>query len=93
MRAISVYGRAHMANTLILARLWHVLRITALPVAFFNKSSLIIYKFVTHAIFPQIRKLIIYQPRSEGGLSVINILSHQQVLQKRYIVSLLHNSA
>lgn len=92
MRVIPVYGRAHMANTLILARLWHVIRTTTLPAAFFNKASSIIYKFLTHAIFPQIRKSIIYQPRSEGDLSVINILSHQQVLKNRYIVPLLHNN-
>lgn len=91
-RQISVYGRAHMANSLFLARFWHVLRITALPAYFFRKISSIIYQFVTHKIFPVLKKSVMYYDKLEGGLSVIDISSQQNVLQMRYAKALLQDN-
>jgi hypothetical protein len=88
-RAISVYGRAHMANTLFLSRFWHLLRVTVLPAFFFSKVSSIVYQFVTHQIFPKVKKSTIYHSKLEGGLSIIDISAQQKVLQQRYITALL----
>jgi hypothetical protein len=82
-----------MANTLFLSRLWHFLRITALPAYFFKKATSIVYRFVSKGIFPKIKTSNLYHPKSAGGLSVIDISAKQKVLQQRYISALLSDHA
>ncbi|KAG0864261.1 hypothetical protein G6F16_011161 [Rhizopus arrhizus] len=88
-RQLSVYGRAHLANTLILSKLWHFLRITSLPKSFYNKVSSIVYQFVTHNLFPRIARTTLEQPKNKGGVSLLNVEVQQKVFQFRYINPLL----
>lgn len=92
-RAISVYGRAHMVNTLFLSRFWHFLRVTVLPAFFFQKASSLVYQFICHQIFPKFKKTNIYHSKLLGGLSVIDISAQQLVLQQRYISALLYDNS
>lgn len=92
-RAISVYGRAHMVNSLFLSRFWHVLRVVPLPNYFLQKISSIAYQFITHKIFPPLKKSVIYHPKSVGGLSVIDPHAQQKVLQQRYAKALISNNS
>jgi hypothetical protein len=88
-RSISVYGRTRMVNSLFLARLWHFLRITPLPSTFIKKVTSMVYQFICHKIFPPMKKSIIFSPRAQGGLSVLDITVQQHVLQQRYVQALL----
>ncbi|KAG1577598.1 hypothetical protein G6F48_012568 [Rhizopus delemar] len=88
-RQLSVYGRAHIANTLILSKLWHFLRITSLPKSFYNKVSSIAYQFVAHNLFPRIARTTLEQPKNKGGVSLLNVEVQQKVFQFRYINPLL----
>ncbi|KAL9536427.1 hypothetical protein PS6_011909, partial [Mucor atramentarius] len=82
-RNISVYGRAKMANMIFLARFWHLLRVTTLPLAFVKKISSMVYQFVCYKIFPPLKKSIIYLPKHVGGLGVNDIIPQQHILQQR----------
>ena len=88
-RNISVYGRAKMVNSLFLARFWHMLRITTLPLAFVRKISSMVYQFICHKIFPPVRKSIMYMPKEAGGLAVLDITVQQHILQQRYVRAIL----
>ena len=88
-RNISVYGRARMVNSLFLARFWHFLRNTTLPLSFIKKISSMVYQFVCYKIFPPMKKAVIYSPKELGGLSVIDITVQQHILQQRYVRALL----
>ncbi|KAG1623483.1 hypothetical protein G6F45_010931 [Rhizopus arrhizus] len=90
-RQLFVYGRAHIANTLILSKLWHFLRITSLPKSFYNKVSSIVYQFVTHNLFPRIARTTLEQPKNKGGVSLLNVEVQKKVFQFRYINPLLLN--
>ena len=63
-RQISIYGRAHIANVLILSKLWHVLRTTTLPARILDQIESMSYQFVTHGFFPKIAKRVLYLPKS-----------------------------
>ena len=88
-RSVSVYGRARMVNSLFLARFWHFLRITVLPVSFVEKLSSLVYQFVCYKIFPPMKKAVIYSPLDQGGLAVLDITVQQHILQQRYVRALL----
>lgn len=88
-RSISVYGRAKMTNMLFLARFWHLLRVTTLPLAFVKKISSMVYQFVSYKIFPPLKKSVMYLPKQVGGLGVSDITVQQHVLQQRYVRALL----
>ncbi|ORE22962.1 hypothetical protein BCV71DRAFT_167443, partial [Rhizopus microsporus] len=53
-RSLSVRGRATALNTLILSRLWHVLRVTAVLTRFFTQTKSVMPSFLCHRIFPKI---------------------------------------
>lgn len=88
-RKISVYGRANVANVMILSKLWHVLRLTPLPKSAINKLSSIIYQYIVDDKKLQVKKDVFYLHKEEGGLSLINVSAQQNTLQMRYIKSLL----
>jgi len=90
IRKISLYGRANVANTIILSKLWHVLRLTPLPKATINKLSSIIFQYIVDEKRLHIKKDVFYLPKNEGGLGLLHVGVQQQTLQMRYITALLH---
>ncbi|KAI7851462.1 hypothetical protein BDC45DRAFT_445333 [Circinella umbellata] len=53
-RQLSFRGRATIMNSLILSKLWHILRLTGAPQGtFWNKLRSIIYQLMTHRTFPK----------------------------------------
>lgn len=93
VRRISVYGRAKVANTMILSKLWHILRLTPIPKAAMTKINSIIYQYIVDERKLQIKKDVYYLPREERSLRLFDIGTKQQSLQQmRYIRALLtHN--
>lgn len=88
-RKISVYGRATVANTMILSKLWHVLRLTNLPKVVTSRLNSIIYQYIVDDRRIQVKKDVFYLPKNEGGLGLLNISVQQKMLQLRYINALL----
>lgn len=90
-RQVSMYGKANIANTtMILSKLWHVIRIISLLLDALQKLKSIIYQFVMSGLFSPLKGKSFFLPRSqEGGLGLIDIGSLQHALQFRYLRVLL----
>lgn len=89
IRQVSLYGKANISNTIILSKLWYVIRAVPLPKDTLKKLNSIIYQFVTSSLFPIMKGNSFFLPKKQGGLGLINIGSQQQALQFRYIRVLL----
>jgi hypothetical protein len=88
-RSLSVRGRATIINSLILSKLWHVLRLTSVPRAFLEKVKSVVSAFLTRRMFPRISLATLCLPRSLGGLGVLDPITQQNALQLRWILPLL----
>ncbi|KAG1157103.1 hypothetical protein G6F36_014271 [Rhizopus arrhizus] len=54
-RRLSVQGRGLIANTLILSRVWHSLRVLTVPAYFLDKIRSIVDQFITSKSFPKLQ--------------------------------------
>ncbi|KAG1034038.1 hypothetical protein G6F43_013468 [Rhizopus delemar] len=88
-RSLSVRGRATIVNSLILSKLWHVLRVTSVPRAFLEKVKSAVGAFLTRRMFPRISMATLCLPRTLGGLGVLDPVTQQSALQLRWILPLL----
>ncbi|OBZ81852.1 Transposon TX1 uncharacterized protein [Choanephora cucurbitarum] len=71
-RNLSLRGRAVVMNSVILSKLWHVLRVIALPQSFFRRVCSIIGRFINHGIKPIFRYDLLCHRLSEGGLGILD---------------------
>ncbi|KAG1391439.1 hypothetical protein G6F60_012567 [Rhizopus arrhizus] len=91
-RSLSVRGRVTILNTLILSKLWHVLRLVSAPLAFFDKLKSIMSSFLTYRMFPKISLSTMCAQRSKGGLGVLDPNIQQGALQLRWLMPLMAGS-
>ncbi|KAI9473795.1 MAG: hypothetical protein EXX96DRAFT_652544, partial [Benjaminiella poitrasii] len=91
-RSLSIRGRAIILNSLILSRLWHILRVVRFLVAFIDRIKSAMYKFLGFRAFPFVSLQTLYQVHRFGGLSVLNPLVQQYSLQLRWLNPLLESS-
>jgi hypothetical protein len=91
-RQVSLYGKANIANTIILSKLWHVIRVVPLPKDVLKKLKSLIYQFVMSGLFPPLKGNSFFLPRDQGGLGLIDIGAQQNALQFRYIKVLLEGN-
>lgn len=80
-RSLSVRGRATVLNSLLLSKLWHVLRVTFVPDKFFKKLRSVMSAFLIHRIFPKISMSTMFLSRILGGLGVLELCVQQCALQ------------
>ncbi|KAK4512322.1 uncharacterized protein ATC70_003020 [Mucor velutinosus] len=89
-RQVSLYSRENIANTMILSKLWHAIRIVPLPKDVVKKITSVIYQYVISGMYPPLKGNSFFLPRIQGGLGLIDIRAQQQhVLQFRYLKALL----
>jgi hypothetical protein len=88
-RQLSMYGRAHVANVMILSKLWHILRILPVTKGFLQDVNSLIYQFIVSGIFPKLKGSLFFLPKEKGGLGLMNVEAQQRALQLRYIKALL----
>ena len=86
---MSVRGRVIVLNSLILSKLWHVIRVVTVPLFFFASLRSIVSAFVSHRIFPRLSYFTMCLPRSKGGLGLLHAQQQQGALQLRWLVPLL----
>lgn len=77
---------------MVLSKLQHVLRLTSLLKAVVTRLTSIIYQYIVDDRRLRIKKDILYLPKNEGGLGLLNISVQQRILQFRYINALLSMS-
>ncbi|KAG0755660.1 hypothetical protein G6F62_008320 [Rhizopus arrhizus] len=88
-RSLSVRGRVTILNSLILSRLWHVLRVLSVPQSFLKRIQSAVSSFVNFRQFPKIGFTSLCTSRRLGGLSVLDPAIQQGVLQLRWLLPLL----
>jgi hypothetical protein len=66
-RSLSVRARVTVLNNLILSKLWHVLRLTSVPIHFLTKIKSLIFSFLIYRLFPKISIETMCLPRKSSG--------------------------
>ena len=82
-------GRATVMNSLILSRLWHVLRLVPLSKQQLTKIRSIAYRFMNHGMFPKIGFDRLTLPRKDGGVGLLDPATQQKFLQRPWVKQLL----
>ncbi|KAG1520551.1 hypothetical protein G6F52_007555 [Rhizopus delemar] len=90
-RSLSIRGRITIVNSLILSRLWHVLRVLSVPKRFLHRVRSAVSSFVNHRAFPKISFSSLRQPRQYRGLGLLDRHIQQGVLQLRWLLPLLQS--
>lgn len=83
-RGLSVRGSSLVANSLILSRLWHLLRVTTVPDCWLRDIRNIVRNFVL-PFFPAPSWAQVVQPKRNGGLGIIDPEKQQYALQMIFI--------
>lgn len=91
-RTLSVLGRATVANSLLLSRLWHLLRVCVVPTAWLQKCRTLIRKYVCN-FFPSPSWKTCCLPRSQGGLALVDIHDQHLALHYVYLQRIIHPSS
>ena len=84
-RNLSLRGKAVVANSVILSKLWHVLRVIALPQSFFRKVRSIIGRFINQGVKPSFRYNALCRSVLDGGLGVLDPYVQQGSLFVRWL--------
>ncbi|SAM06252.1 hypothetical protein, partial, partial [Absidia glauca] len=79
-RKLSIRGASLVANSLLLSRLWHLLRVVTVP----DKWRQLIHRFVT-PFWPFPSWNTICLRRHQGGLNVVHVHHQQLALQLIYV--------
>ncbi|SAL96363.1 hypothetical protein, partial, partial [Absidia glauca] len=83
-RHLSVRGASMVANSLLLSRLWHILRVVTVPKNWLQRVRTLIRDFVMpFSPFPSWNTICL--KKSNGGLNVVNAHAQQLALQLVYI--------
>lgn len=93
-RNLSVLGRALTANSLILSRLWHVLRVTIVKDSWLQQIRRLVREYVL-PFHPKPAIDLAYLPKQQGGLGLINIQHQNLALHNVYLhrmLSYVHNN-
>ncbi|KAG1448084.1 hypothetical protein G6F56_009048 [Rhizopus delemar] len=91
-RNLSILGRGLVANSLILSRIWHAIRVLSPPQSFFSQVRSVIIKFLARKSFPPVRFSICQRPKKEGGIAVLDPAAQHATLQLRWLHPLLSPS-
>ncbi|KAF1797710.1 hypothetical protein V8B55DRAFT_1314402, partial [Mucor lusitanicus] len=91
-RGLSVRGRATVLNSLVLSKLWHVLRVVTVPMSFLDSIQSVISQFIDFRISPKIGHPTFFSSRRSGGLGILNPKLQQGALQLRWLDPLLSMS-
>lgn len=90
-RSLSIRGRSLIVNSLLLSRLWHILRVTIVPDKWLAKIKKKIYEYVV-PFFPKPSYRLLCAPKNQGGINLININQQHKALHMVYIQKMLINN-
>ena len=87
-RGLSVQGLAYITNSVILSKLWHLLRVIPVPKVWLDEIRSIVRRFVL-PFWPAPSWESICLPKSKGGLGIIDLHTQHHALQMIYIQRIL----
>ena len=88
-RSLSVVGKATVLNSLILSKLWYLLRVMPLTKSEFAQLRSVAIQFLKRRIFPVIPWGVWTLSKAKGGLGVIDIQLQASALYFRWLQPLL----
>lgn len=86
---LAIRGKALVANSLLLSRMWYCLRILPLTQQFLLSIQSIIMRFLQGKSFPLVSFDICTRPKAEDGLGILHPRHHISALQLRRLLLLL----
>jgi exonuclease III len=92
-RNLSIRGRATIANSLILSKVWFALRQLVASSSFFQALIKIMSAFVGGSSQPKLSFTQMCQPMENGGLNLLHPKHQQLAMQLRWIGSMLRSDA
>ena len=91
-RGLSILGRSMIANTLLLSRIWHSIRVLCPPQSFFQRIRSVIIKFLRYKNFPSVKFQDCRRPRNEGGIAILDPAMQHSALQLRWLIPMLQST-
>ncbi|KAG1255119.1 hypothetical protein G6F68_010529 [Rhizopus microsporus] len=91
-RGLSILGRSMIANSLLLSRIWHSIRILCPPQSFFQRIRSVIIKFLRYKSFPSVKFQDCCWPRNEGGIAILDPAMQHSALQLRWLIPMLQST-
>ncbi|KAG1445622.1 hypothetical protein G6F46_012904 [Rhizopus delemar] len=88
-RRLSILGRSMIANSLLLSRVWHNIRVLSPPQSFFQRLRTVIISFLKQKNFPFVKFQDCQRPRDEGGIAILDPSKQHSALQLRWLIPLL----
>ncbi|SAL96925.1 hypothetical protein, partial, partial [Absidia glauca] len=89
-RNLSVKGKAIVVNSLLLARIWHVTRVTIVPQKWIQAVDKLVREYIC-TFYPRPSLNFLCRPKTEGGLGIINTRDQILALHQVYVHRLLSN--
>ena len=89
-RRLSILGRSMIANSLLLSRVWHSIRVLSPPQNFFQRIRTVI--FLKQKNFPHVKFQDCQRPRNEGGIAIMDLSTQHSALQIRWHIPLILSS-
>lgn len=89
-RNLSIQGRSMVANTLLLSRIWHSIRVISPPLEFFGKIRTLLIRFLKHKNFPFVKFKDCQRARNEGGISILDPNKQHTALQLQWLIPMLN---
>lgn len=83
-RRLSLRGASTVANSLLLSRLWHVLRVTPVSEQWLKEMKSLVLSFLT-PFWPKPSWATLCLPRKYGGVGVVDVMDQSQALHFVYL--------
>ncbi|CDH54866.1 hypothetical protein RO3G_01611 [Lichtheimia corymbifera JMRC:FSU:9682] len=83
-RRLSLRGASTVVNSILLSRLWHVLRVTPVSEQWLKEMKSIVLSFLT-PFWPKPSWDTLCLPRKYGGVGIVNVMDQSQALHFVYL--------
>jgi hypothetical protein len=87
-RQLSIRGKGVVANSLILSRLWHLLRVVVVPTKWLDEVKSIVRKYIV-SFWPAVSWDNLCLPRKHGGIGLVDIADQHLALHLIYVQRML----
>ncbi|KAG0930527.1 hypothetical protein G6F57_012199 [Rhizopus arrhizus] len=81
-----------IANSLLLSRIWHSIRILCPPQSFFQRIRSVIIKFLKYKNFPSVKFQDCHRPRNEEDIAILDPAMQHSALQLRWLIPMLQST-
>ena len=85
-RKLTIFQKAVIVNTLVLSKLWYTAHVYPLPVSYVKPINRLVFGYVWSKGYDPIKRETLMLPKTEGGISLIDIrYKSQSILTKSFL--------